>query len=210
MRNDNAAITVAGMLSQRLSVHDYQDLVDQGWRRSGTFLYKPLQQDTCCSPYTIRLDVTQFRASKQQRRLQKKWENYGLKGQGPSRQGSNEAMATDNTCSSPRKDAESSSSKPAKQPSPAVGMVIDDDVLHAVTRQLEASVKVNVFTLIIWHHAHNRQQLNAIGSCIDAKATENLNTRYHDNDTPTQEHLSVILLLQIFVLMRVELCFCQS
>lgn len=38
----------------RLTVHDYQDLIDKGWRRSGAFLYRPDNMRTCCPQHTIR------------------------------------------------------------------------------------------------------------------------------------------------------------
>ena len=45
-------------------VQAYQELVDCGWRRSGTWLYLPLHGKTCCPCYTHRLDVTKFAPSK--------------------------------------------------------------------------------------------------------------------------------------------------
>ena len=44
-------------------------LVDRGWRRSGTFLYKPNLKESCCPAYTIRLDVSKFVPSKRQHKL---------------------------------------------------------------------------------------------------------------------------------------------
>ena len=32
----------------------YQRMIDRGWRRSGTFCYKPDMQRTCCPQYTIK------------------------------------------------------------------------------------------------------------------------------------------------------------
>ena len=46
----------------------YQLLVDRGWRRSGTILYKPDLKASCCQQYTIRLDSEKFRPSKDQRK----------------------------------------------------------------------------------------------------------------------------------------------
>ncbi|KAG7285222.1 hypothetical protein NEMBOFW57_009843 [Staphylotrichum longicolle] len=45
----------------------YQKLVDRCWRRSGTLLYRPNQKHSCCPHYTLRLDSTQFRPTKDQR-----------------------------------------------------------------------------------------------------------------------------------------------
>lgn len=45
----------------------YQKLVDRCWRRSGSLLYRPNQRTSCCPHYTLRLDSTQFKPSKEQR-----------------------------------------------------------------------------------------------------------------------------------------------
>lgn len=45
----------------------YQTLVDRCWRRSGTLLYRPNQRHSCCPHYTLRLDSSQFKATKDQR-----------------------------------------------------------------------------------------------------------------------------------------------
>lgn len=42
------------MWAHYLNVHDYQSLIDRGWRRSGQYCYKPNNQQTCCPSYTIR------------------------------------------------------------------------------------------------------------------------------------------------------------
>lgn len=55
-----------GMWGHRLSVEDYNDLLDRGWRRSGCWLYQPDLQKTCCRQYTIRLDVRRFQPNKKQ------------------------------------------------------------------------------------------------------------------------------------------------
>ena len=41
-----------------------QELLNRGWRRSGCWLYKPDLRETCCPPYTIRLDVHRFQPKK--------------------------------------------------------------------------------------------------------------------------------------------------
>ncbi|OIW27175.1 hypothetical protein CONLIGDRAFT_655242 [Coniochaeta ligniaria NRRL 30616] len=53
--------------SSSLSPDFYQKLVDRCWRRSGTLLYRPNQRDSCCPHYTLRLDSSQFKATKDQR-----------------------------------------------------------------------------------------------------------------------------------------------
>ena len=52
-KGSSSSITT-GMWSHALHHADYQDLIDQGWRRSGKYLYKPKMDQTCCPQYTIR------------------------------------------------------------------------------------------------------------------------------------------------------------
>ena len=43
-----------GMTAARMTVYDYQDLIDQGWRRSGTYLYKVGRAQYCCRSISTR------------------------------------------------------------------------------------------------------------------------------------------------------------
>ncbi|KAJ1382891.1 N-end aminoacyl transferase, N-terminal, partial [Sesbania bispinosa] len=61
-----------GMWADSLTVYDYQDLLDRGWRRSGCFIYKPEMERTCCPSYTIRLKASDFVPSKEQLRVSKR------------------------------------------------------------------------------------------------------------------------------------------
>ncbi|EGC37630.1 hypothetical protein DICPUDRAFT_29956 [Dictyostelium purpureum] len=65
-----------GMTCYQLTVEDYQSLIDIGWRRSGTFLYKPDNPNGCCPQYTIRLEALNFRPSKDNIKTKKKFQNY--------------------------------------------------------------------------------------------------------------------------------------
>jgi arginine-tRNA-protein transferase len=56
----------------------YKSLLDRGWRRSGTLLYKPDQKESCCPQYTIRLDSHAFRASKDQRQTLNRFNKHTL------------------------------------------------------------------------------------------------------------------------------------
>ena len=42
------------MWAHVLNVEQYQALIDRGWRRSGSYCYKPVMDRICCPPYTIR------------------------------------------------------------------------------------------------------------------------------------------------------------
>ncbi|KAK7305857.1 hypothetical protein VNO77_43769 [Canavalia gladiata] len=65
-----------GMWAHSLTVYDYQDLLDRGWRRSGCFLYKPEMERTCCPSYTIRLKASDFVPSKEQLRVSRRMQRF--------------------------------------------------------------------------------------------------------------------------------------
>ncbi|KAK1164715.1 arginyl-tRNA--protein transferase 1 isoform X2 [Acipenser oxyrinchus oxyrinchus] len=81
-----------GMWSHALTVQDYQDLVDRGWRRSGKYIYKPIMNQTCCPQYTIRCDSTNFQPSKPQKKILKKMGKYLCKGDLPKSPSDGELM----------------------------------------------------------------------------------------------------------------------
>lgn len=70
----------AGLDATQLSCKVYQQMIDRGWRRSGTFCYKPDLRYSCCPQYTIRLDASAFKPSKSQRKLVNRWNRYVLHG----------------------------------------------------------------------------------------------------------------------------------
>ncbi|CAH8621568.1 unnamed protein product [Heterobilharzia americana] len=69
--NSHEQKTTWGMMAERLTVSDYQYLIDRGWRRSGAYCYKPLNQITCCPAYTIRCDALHFRLKRSHKRVLK-------------------------------------------------------------------------------------------------------------------------------------------
>lgn len=60
-----------GVVCESMSVDEYQQLMFYGWRRSGTYFYKPDMRKTCCPAYTIRLNVDTFHPSKSQKKVLK-------------------------------------------------------------------------------------------------------------------------------------------
>ncbi|PFH51424.1 hypothetical protein AMATHDRAFT_59176 [Amanita thiersii Skay4041] len=70
----------ASLDSLQLSCKVYQQMIDRGWRRSGTWCYKPELRYSCCPQYTIRLHATEFKPSKSQRKLINRWNRYVLQG----------------------------------------------------------------------------------------------------------------------------------
>jgi arginine-tRNA-protein transferase len=58
-----------GLVSPSMLVTDYEYLMLHGWRRSGSYFYKPLLHRSCCPAYTIRLKVDQFQPTKSQKKV---------------------------------------------------------------------------------------------------------------------------------------------
>ncbi|XP_035256066.1 arginyl-tRNA--protein transferase 1 isoform X2 [Anguilla anguilla] len=73
-----------GMWAHAMTVQDYQDLVDRGWRRSGKYVYKPIMEETCCPQYTIRCHALSFQPSKTHKKNLKKMSKFLSKGEMPT------------------------------------------------------------------------------------------------------------------------------
>ncbi|MBW0489567.1 hypothetical protein O181_029282 [Austropuccinia psidii MF-1] len=65
-----------GAWAYNLSPKVYQNLIDQGWRRSGSFLYLPDRGHTCCPPYTIRCSASEFQPSRSQRQAVYRFKSF--------------------------------------------------------------------------------------------------------------------------------------
>ncbi|CAN3375884.1 hypothetical protein DIURU_003984 [Diutina rugosa] len=61
--------TTLGTTVHAMSPHDYDHFINHGWRRSGTFLYKPNLLDNCCRLYTIRTRLADYRPTKHHRKV---------------------------------------------------------------------------------------------------------------------------------------------
>ncbi|XP_041644797.1 arginyl-tRNA--protein transferase 1 isoform X4 [Cheilinus undulatus] len=85
-----------GMWSHTMTVQDYQDLIDRGWRRSGKYVYKPIMNKTCCPQYTIRCHALKFQPSKSHKKVLKKMSKFISKGELPKGQEDGEPM--DSVC----------------------------------------------------------------------------------------------------------------
>nr|WAW84735.1 hypothetical protein [Knufia petricola] len=64
------------MSCDSMRVDHYQELMDRGWRRSGTTYYKPDLPRSCCPHYTIRLRASDFKAKKEHRSAINKLNDY--------------------------------------------------------------------------------------------------------------------------------------
>ncbi|GCB61813.1 hypothetical protein scyTo_0012976 [Scyliorhinus torazame] len=65
-----------GLMAHKLTVHDYQLLLNEGWVRSGKYLYKATMPITCCPTYPMRCHVLDFQISRSQRRVLKKMRKH--------------------------------------------------------------------------------------------------------------------------------------
>ncbi|RAL36928.1 unnamed protein product [Cuscuta campestris] len=119
-----------GLMAIRLSVDDYQALLDRGWRRSGCYLYKPEMESTCCPSYTIRIKADDFVPSKEQCRVTKRMERFleGILSKQPQ-----ELM-------------DSPTTSEAKEPHPNVGDEKNhsEQFMHYLSEQIDNSVQTCV------------------------------------------------------------------
>uniref|UniRef100_A0A1I7ZA10 Arginyl-tRNA--protein transferase 1 n=1 Tax=Steinernema glaseri TaxID=37863 RepID=A0A1I7ZA10_9BILA len=103
-----------GMMAFTVSNAIFNDLLDRGWSRSGRYVYKPIMAKTCCPQYTIRLDVTQVRLSRMQKRVLRNMNRFLAEDKKPSRKEVEEVRGSQNGCSVPPK-KEAQSATPAKE-----------------------------------------------------------------------------------------------
>ncbi|CAH2092903.1 unnamed protein product [Euphydryas editha] len=89
-----------GLWAHTMTVTDYQDLIDRGWRRSGKYCYKPVLDVICCPMYTIRCRALEFKTSKSQKKVLKRFNKFligqdELSSENKISSKSNEDMAVD-------------------------------------------------------------------------------------------------------------------
>ncbi|KAH7404353.1 hypothetical protein KP509_15G021900 [Ceratopteris richardii] len=65
-----------GLWAHSLSPHDFQELLDQSWKRSGMLLYRPLVERSCCQLYTIRLKADCMERSSENIRTVRRMQRY--------------------------------------------------------------------------------------------------------------------------------------
>ncbi|KAL2872797.1 arginyltransferase [Aspergillus lucknowensis] len=56
----------------------YEELVNRGWRRSGTLYYKQNLQRSCCPHYTMRLEAAAYKPRRDQRKAINRWNKFVL------------------------------------------------------------------------------------------------------------------------------------
>jgi len=73
--NQKGSITM-GFSADHLSLRDYQDMMDRGWRRCGTYYYKPDVPNGCCKLFTIRMEAANYQMRKSHKKVMKKWNRF--------------------------------------------------------------------------------------------------------------------------------------
>ncbi|KIW41779.1 hypothetical protein, variant 2 [Exophiala oligosperma] len=66
------------MSCDNMRIDHYQELMDRGWRRSGSLYYKPDLLRSCCPHYTIRLKASECRPKKDQRQAMNRFNAFVL------------------------------------------------------------------------------------------------------------------------------------
>ncbi|GFO24299.1 Arginyl-tRNA--protein transferase 1 [Plakobranchus ocellatus] len=84
------------MWAHQMSVQDYQDLIDRGWRRSGKTVYKPTMDMMCCPHYTIRCRALDFKLNKSHKKQIKRVNRYLIHGIKPGRDDDDQVGVKDN------------------------------------------------------------------------------------------------------------------
>ena len=62
--------------TKSIPIDIYQNLVEKGWSRSGNRLYKKNYEKSCCKIYQPRVNVNNFKITKQQKKVMKKFRKY--------------------------------------------------------------------------------------------------------------------------------------
>lgn len=65
-----------GFSAFKIPIQLYGELLDKGFRRSGTFLYRPDLANSCCPQYTIRLHADEFKPSKEAKKVIKNFNKH--------------------------------------------------------------------------------------------------------------------------------------
>ncbi|KAL4795210.1 arginine-tRNA-protein transferase [Aspergillus venezuelensis] len=76
-KSDNGSASYYASSVSVRPVH-YEELVNRGWRRSGSVYYKQNLQRSCCPHYTMRLEASAYKPRKDQRKALNRWNNFIL------------------------------------------------------------------------------------------------------------------------------------
>lgn len=66
----------SGFSCNLIHAEDYERLMFNGYRKCGTYYYKPNLSKSCCQQHTIRLDINEFEINHHQKKVMKKFMKY--------------------------------------------------------------------------------------------------------------------------------------
>jgi arginyl-tRNA--protein-N-Asp/Glu arginylyltransferase len=133
-----------GMTANRLLCGHYESLIGRGWRRSGTWLYKPQNAVTCCPQVAIRLEAALFKPSRKQRAAGHRWERFASgetasKGGGKSGGNGQKGVGKDETDAVAVMAEDSEALDPLDQPASAASDELRGVVAARIVRALQAA-----------------------------------------------------------------------
>ena len=65
-----------GLSINKYPVDIYENMMKDGWRRCGDYVYLPNIEKSCCKLYTCRLNVEDFKINKEQKKIMRRFRNY--------------------------------------------------------------------------------------------------------------------------------------
>ena len=65
-----------GLTIDKYPVDIYENMMKDGWRRCGDYVYLPNIEKSCCKLYTCRLNVEDFQINKEQKKIMRRFRNY--------------------------------------------------------------------------------------------------------------------------------------
>ena len=63
-------------LVESIPINIYQDLISKGWKRCGKRFFKSNYEKSCCKLYTPRVNINDFKISKEQKKVMKRFRKY--------------------------------------------------------------------------------------------------------------------------------------
>ena len=65
-----------GIYLDYIPIEIYEEMYMRGWTKSGTYFYKPSYEKTCCKLYQPRVNINEFKMSKEQKKVMKRFRKY--------------------------------------------------------------------------------------------------------------------------------------
>lgn len=66
--------------SETIPYDMFQLLMERGWWRTGNIIFRPQQESICCPSYAIRSPVSEYKLSKNHRKVLKRWKEFLMNG----------------------------------------------------------------------------------------------------------------------------------